>query len=611
MQILNTMRAAAGAAAAALSLTVLSATAAPPDDTPAARNTDELPILVQGRAGVAEGRLQAVFQRLGAREDGGIPAIDVRRLQVPAQAREQVIAALARNPVISFAEPDETVEPAEVIANDPYFTDAWHLPQIGATEAWETSLGEGVTVAVGDTGVDADHADLSGKLVGGWNTVSDNTDIEDIHGHGTNVIGVVGAASDNALGVTSLAWNTAILPIRISERSDGVAYWSDIAEAITYAADQGADVINLSYRIAGSSTVESASQYMRSSGGLVVSAAGNEGTDPGFADSPYYLSIAATDSNDETTSWSNYGEFVDLAAPGVNIWTTRRGDRYSAPSGTSFSSPVTAATLALMRTANPGLGPAELEDVLKDTAVDLGEAGRDDRYGDGRVDAAAAVTAAAGTWESDTEAPTVAIVNPADNEEVSGYVTVDVDGTDNDVVDQVVLYADGDEVATDTTTPWGFEWDSTTVADGDVTLLAEAMDAAGNQATDQVSVTVANTTEDDGGGDDDGTTETDDTAPSVAITRPGDGETVSGNIEVTASAADDSGIARLALLIDGSELCAEGTTTLSCRWNTRKVSAGTHTITAQAEDPHGNLAEVHIQVDVAGKQKGGGRAKGR
>ena len=139
-------------------------------------------------------------------------------------------------------------------------------------------------VAVLDTGVDGTHPDLAGKLLPGWNAVDSSNNTADINGHGTAVAGTAAAATNNASGVAGVAWNAAILPVRITNSSDGYAYWSDIARGLSWAANQGADVANISYGVSNSSTIASAAQSMRNKGGLVVVAAGNEGVDPGYAD---------------------------------------------------------------------------------------------------------------------------------------------------------------------------------------------------------------------------------------------------------------------------------------------------------------------------------------
>lgn len=217
-------------------------------------------ILVQPRAGLVESEFQRILRRAGGRSGGRVRNLEVRIVDVAAQAEEAVVNALSRNPHIKFAELDRLVEPDQTIPNDPKFTSAWHLPMIQAPDAWDLSLGDGVTVAVLDSGVDVFHLDLAINIVPGWNAASGNTDVTDITGHGTSVAGVIAAASNNALGVTSVAWSARIMPVRITNRSDGWAYTSTIASGLTWAADHGARVANISYDVAGSATLENAAQ---------------------------------------------------------------------------------------------------------------------------------------------------------------------------------------------------------------------------------------------------------------------------------------------------------------------------------------------------------------
>ncbi|PWG61263.1 peptidase S8 [Spiribacter halobius] len=555
---------------------------------PAPAAAEDARLLVQPRPGLSEGRLGSVLRGLGAVRTGRIEAIDVITLRVPEQARERVLTALQRNPHISFAEPDRLVPPVATSPNDPYYDDAWHLPQIQAPTAWDSSRGSGRVVAVLDTGVDAGHADLGANVLPGYNSVSGSSDSSDVHGHGTLVAGVVAALGDNGEGVASLAWQTGILPVRITDRDDGYAYFSDIANGLTWAADNGAHVANISYNVSGSSTIQSAAKYMMDRGGLVVVAAGNDGSDPGYSDSPYLIAVSATNSSDSKTSWSNYGYYIDVAAPGAGIWTTKRGGGYGSASGTSFASPVTAGVIALMTAGNEGLAPADVERLLEASADDLGLEGADTYYGHGRVNAAEAVSAAASVNDSDTTAPAVSLVSPAEGAEVSGLVAVDVDASDSSGVSYVELQVNGAPVATDETSPWGFSWDSETVSDGDARLSVKAVDSAGNSATDEVGVLVANTSDDAG-------------APTVTITSPADGATVSGHVDIAAYAEDDTGVEMLSILVDGKLLCAGGSATLNCRWNSRKADAGSHTITAEAEDAAGNTGSASVGVTVDGK----------
>jgi hypothetical protein len=506
-------------------------------------------------------------------------------VEVPAQAEEAIVNRLKRHPHLKFAEVDAAVAPIEV-PNDPKYTSAWHLPKIQAPTAWDTTKGDGVIVAVLDTGVDSAHLDLSANLVlPGWNTVSNNTNITDIFGHGTKVSGTVAAVSNNALGVAAIAPSARVLPVRISEQTDGVAYWSDIAEGITWAADNGARVANISYAVTGSATVDSAAQYMRNKGGVVVVAAGNQSTALTYPDDPYLVTVSATDSNDVKASWSNYGACVDVAAPGVGIWTTVAGNTYGAVSGTSFASPTTAAVAALVMAANRNLKPADVEAVLKRSADDLGAAGVDTYYGYGRVNATRAVALALQTVASDTQAPTVAISSPAAASTVEGVVPVDVAAQDNFGVSRVELYVNSKLVASDTTAPYAFGWDaSTTPAGSTASLVAKAFDAANNAGTSStVSVKVG------------GAADTE--PPTVAVTSPANNTVVTRTATITATASDKVQLASLSVAVDGKLLCSTSTASLSCSWNARKAATGPHTVTATAKDGAGNQAVSSITIN--------------
>ena len=437
-------------------------------------------ILVQYREGVENGKTRMLIQRHRGRVVRPLRGINARLIEIPDDENiAEVIENLSKDPLVKFAEEDRLLPPEEIFANDPYYDAAWHLGKIEAPSAWETSMGEGVIVAILDTGVDEDHDDLLGQTVPGWNTYDNNDDTSDVYGHGTMVAGVVAAASDNWIGVTSIAWDAIIMPVRIS-RPDGYAYTSDIAEGIAWAADNGAQVANISYDVSESLTVQSAAAYMQEHGGVVVVASGNRGGDRGFVPSTALISVGATDSNDVRALFSSYGEYLDLVAPGVGIYTTRLGGGYSTPAGTSFSSPVVAAVAALMISVNPALDPVRIDAILKETADDLGEEGDDVYYGAGRVNAAEAVLAAWEWGNPDSEVPVVAIVSPAEGT-VSDLVRIDVSASDDVGVTRVELYVNGQPVWTETSEPFVFNWDSTTVPDGTVTLTAYAYDAAGNE----------------------------------------------------------------------------------------------------------------------------------
>ncbi|WEN43590.1 Thermitase [Thauera sp. GDN1] len=547
-------------------------------------------LLVQPRAGLPEAEFEKIVKQHGGKQVGKIEGIDVRVIQLPPQASEKAVEALLKkNKHLKFAERDMLIKP-DATANDPYYGSAWHLSKIGVSSAWDVSTGRGATIAILDSGVDASHPDLAGKLVSGWNCYDNNSNTADVYGHGTAVAGTAAAATNNALGVAALAGEAMIMPMRITNLS-GYGSWSAAAQCLTWAADRGANVANISFGgVSGSSTVQSAAQYLKNKGGLTVVAAGNSSGEELIAASSTMISVSATDSNDVKASWSSYGKYVDIAAPGTYIWTTTRGGSYQKWQGTSFASPVVAGVVALMKAANPALGAADLEKVLFSTVVDLGTTGWDAYYGHGRVNAAAAVKAVQTAKTSDTTAPSVGIGNPTAGSTVSGLVAVNVSATDNMGVSRVDLLVNGSKIASDTTAPYAFSWDSTKVADGSATLTAYAYDAAGNYASKSVSVTVANATAQKT------QTTTDTLAPVATISNPAASSKVSGQVTVQGKATDDVGVRQMRLSIDGKLVASATSGSLSYRWNTNKLAAGSHTILLEAFDAAGNRGSKSITV---------------
>lgn len=554
-------------------------------------------VLVQPKPGVPEAQLQQIIAAQGGRAVGRIDGINVREIQVAPQAVQAVARALANNPAIKFAEPDYLVELSQTIPNDSHYNNAWHLPKINTPTAWTVSQGNGIVVAVLDTGIEAAHPDFVGKLVPGWNAVSQNNDISDIQGHGTRVAGTIGAATDNALGVAAVGWNAKVMPIRVSNRTDGAAYSSDMARGLTWAADNGAHIANMSYMSWQHSTVQSAAQYLRNKGGVVFGSAGNSGIDAGANPTPYVVVVAATASNDSRTSWSNYGQYVDLAAPGSGILTTSVGGGYASVSGTSFSSPITAAVAALVMAANDQLAPAQIEQILFDSAVDLGTSGWDPFYGWGRVDAGAAVMMA---WSGpvDRTAPAVNFTSPANGEVVDSKVLVTIAASDDVAVASVDLYANGRLIGTETVAPYEFLWDTALEQEGSVRLRAEARDAAGNLGIHEIDVTVQRPTPEP--------PPADEVPPIATITSPADGTQVSGTTRLAAQATDNVGVARIEIALNGQVQCSSHSSSVQCNWNTRRLPNGAYTISAHAIDAAGNIGSTSITVYIGPIPDGGG-----
>lgn len=455
-------------------------------------------LLVLPRAGVSPDNLASLLSPYGGKARRiGSSNLHVVDLSGNRSAK-QVAAKLAGHPHLKFVELDRRVR-SSFVPNDPYVGSEWHLNKVNAPAAWDRTSGTGVTIAVLDSGVDASHPDLMPNLVAGYNFVDNDTNTADVCGHGTAVAGTAAASSNNGIGVAGIAGKASIMPIRIAyldTTSNGCyGYYSTIISGITYAADRGARVVNVSYGgLASSASVQNAALYLKGKGGLLFVSAGNNGVNENVSPTNSMIVVSATDTNDVVTSWSSFGSFVSLSAPGAGIWSTSKGGIYQQWSGTSFASPLTAGVAALVMAANPSLDNLSVESLLNATAVDLGSAGRDIYYGYGRVNAGAAVAAAVSKLViPDTQAPTSSISAPLANATVSGLVPVDVAATDNVGVSRVELKVNGTLVATDTTAPFGFSWDSNGAANGIATLVATAYDVAGNsKASTVVAVNVAN-----------------------------------------------------------------------------------------------------------------------
>lgn len=542
-------------------------------------------ILVLPNAGLNDEDLDKALRPHGGK-GRKIGRSDLRVVDLPPGASESAaVAALSRHPHIKFAELDRQVR-AAAPANDPYSGSQWHLGRIGSPNAWDVSQGAGVTIAILDSGVDGTHPDLAARLVPGWNFIDNNANTADVHGHGTAVAGAAAATLNNGVGVASVAGAARLMPVRIAD-ANAYAYWSTVAQGLTWAADNGARVANISYvGVAGSLTVQNAANYMKSKGGLVLVAAGNNGVEESIAPTTAMIPVSATNSSDALTPWSSWGSFVAVSAPGQDIWTTTRGGGYQAWWGTSIASPVTAGVVALMMSAKPSLPASQIESLLYSTAVDLGPAGRDKQYGHGRVNALAAVQAAtAATSTADTQAPSVAMTSPGASSTVSGTVSVAVNATDNVGVAKVELRVNGALVATDTSAPYTFAWNSANTANGMASLTATAFDTAGNAGTTAaLQVNVANLA--------------DVVAPVVSFGSPVTGTRVSGNVTVRVSASDNAGASgiTMTLAINGTTVSTATGGSLSYTWNTRKLSPGSYTLTAIARDRAGNQSATSIVV---------------
>lgn len=336
-----------------------------------------------------------------------IEGLDAVVFGVPGDV-DEAASRLADVDGVLDVERDTGVRAHQRVPNDARWADQWGLPQIHAPEAWETTIGDPeTTIAVLDTGVEADHADLLANVTGdvvdnlvaplsgdttddGANFTDDGapTDTSDRHGHGTASAGVAAADSDNTDGIAGGCWRCRFLPVKVLG-DDGSGMASDVAAGIDYAANHGADVISLSLGAANSTNlladaVSSAAQQ----GVLVVASAGNFGTQERVYPAAYEdaVGVVASDRDDERYDFSSFGDWAEIAAPGCNP-ATDLGGGYKRFCGTSSAAPVVAGVAGLARSAQPDASVAQLRQALREGAASFHEA----RWG--RLDAAATLAA--------------------------------------------------------------------------------------------------------------------------------------------------------------------------------------------------------------------------
>ncbi|SEF50490.1 S8 family peptidase [Paenibacillus sp. UNC499MF] len=316
----------------------------------------------------------------------------------------------------SEAEEQAAAQP-DVIPNDVLFNKyQWNLPITNTLRGWNFNKGtQDVTVAIVDTGADVNHEDLKGQLVEGYNVLDPAAQPMDDVGHGTHVAGIIGAQVNNGLGVAGMTWYNKIMPVKALD-SSGVGSTYAVAQGIIWATDHGAKVINLSLgNYASSDFLHDAIKYAYDRDVVLIAASGNDNTErPGYpAAYPEVFAVAATDSGNERASFSNYGDYIDVAAPGVSIASTYPQNQYAALSGTSMACPHVTALAALLRSANPSLKNTEVMELMRQTASDIGDKGRDTFFGFGLINVDKAVEAALGRGPAQAGLPGAAPVPAA------------------------------------------------------------------------------------------------------------------------------------------------------------------------------------------------------
>ena len=415
-------------------------------------------IVVKFKDGVSLQKASVAMADLGTTVISSNEYIGFHQLSIPADKTvEEMVAAFSARPDVEYAEPNYIAH-AFMTPNDPYYSYQWHFPLINMASAWDQSTGSGVVVAVVDCGVAYETygsftkaPDLAGtNFVAGYDYVNNDTHPNDDCGHGTHVCGTVAQTTNNSLGVAGIAFNCSIMPVKVLD-ADGYGSYTAIANGITFAANNGADVINLSLGGASSSsTLQNAVIYAYNQGIAVVCAAGNAGTSAPQYPAAYTQSISVSAVRyDKTYTWyTSYGSTIDICAPGGDLNVDQNGDGYVDGvlqqthdgtnygtfgyyfyEGTSMACPHVAGVAALLIAKNGGtMSPDAVRAALQNTAQDLGATGWDQYYGYGLIDANAAllsiannppVAAFSGTPTSGTAPLTVAFTDASTNNPTS------------------------------------------------------------------------------------------------------------------------------------------------------------------------------------------------
>ncbi|NOY39795.1 MAG: S8 family serine peptidase [Nitrospirae bacterium] len=500
-------------------------------------------IVVKFKPGVSEETIKGINQRQGTAVFYVSKQGKFSRLRVPAgKTVEELVDIYNKNPYVEYAEPNYIAQ-AFWIPNDPLYPYQWNFYNdkyggINVESAWEVNTGDSsVVVAVIDTGVAyEDYIDTAARgrnrtvtyeqapdlaetnFVPGYDFVNDDSHPNDDEGHGTHVTGTIAQSTNNNIGVAGIAFNTSIMPVKVLD-SRGSGTYTDIADGIYFAANNGADIISMS--LGGSSasiTMEEALAYAYNKGVTIVAAAGNDGTDVisyPAAYNAYVIAVGATRYDETLAYYSNYGPDLDIVAPGGDTNVDQNGDGFgdgilqqtfgSSPTdwgyfyyqGTSMATPHVAGVAALV-IASGVTGPDNVRQVLQSTAKDLGAPGWDATYGWGRVDAAAAlgytaepvhnvavtkITAPASALSGDTVSINVTAANPGDF-----YETFTL--TLTDVTDGVEIGSRSIALTSGASTTETFYWDTLNATPGDHLLKASASVVAGETNTSDNSKTV-------------------------------------------------------------------------------------------------------------------------
>ena len=554
---------------------------------PAAESSDkQVQVYVKFRPGAPSTAKSGLHEAQRSEVARTLSAIDLHVIRVPpGKGVADVCARYEEHPLVEFCEPPSKYE-LQLTPNDPWFAN-WqkNLQRLGAQEAWEITKGSPrVPVAVIDTGLDYEHFEFLPRIKDGSlsGVAFGSNDWYDTLGHGTVVTGVIGALSDNGAGIAGAGWDTPILAIN---GFNGAGHQID---SIIYAVDHGVRVISMSYAALNPTVDLPALQYAYDRNVVLVASAGNRDSDVMAYPAAYDIVLAVTGVNaDGLDCGYAYGDWVDLAAPCATTTTypsyLDKGDNgVGNAGGTSISAPFVAAAAALVLSVNPELSSAQVMDILRSTADDIGEPGFDTRFGHGRVNFYKAVLAAQGATPTvDSSPPTVELALPAPGDIVSGDAKVIVTAVDDTRVTRVDLYSDGILLSGDTVPPHEWTLQTSMLGDGAHLLVAQARDGAGNVGeSTPVEVVVDNT------------------APPVGFSEPSSEQIVSGSVSLKLDLADATEVAQVVYRVDGQEAKVLESAPWDWSWDSHGVEDGEHELAATVQDRAGNEDTATVRVQV-------------
>lgn len=284
----------------------------------------------------------------------------------------------------------------DAVPNDPLFAQQWHHPKIKAPQAWDLTTGDNsIICAIVDTGIDKTHPDLAPNRIPGYNSFTgtketDGGDVQDGNGHGTHCAGDAAAVGNNSAGVSGVGWNFKIMGIKAVDGGSGGTTLDALTGGATWAADNGADVVSVSFTGVDAPAIQTAGAYCKTKGCLLLWAAGNDNRNLTF-NHPDVVVVGASDQNDQKADFSAYGPGVHVFAPGVDILSTTLGGGYGPASGTSMATPVTNGACAMIKAADPSLTPDEIQNFLESNCDNIGPS---NIFGHGRINVFKAVDAA-------------------------------------------------------------------------------------------------------------------------------------------------------------------------------------------------------------------------